>query len=256
MHWSEMTKKALTIMYNAHKNDMDKAGMPYVFHPYQVAQDMDDEATTCAALLHDLIEDHPESWSFEKLRREGFSENIVNALKLLTHEDGEDYLTYVEKLSSNDIARKVKIADLRHNLDASRLGGTKPRKYDLYMEAYKYLMRKHAKSVSSGSAAQERKSKDGSLVSECGDDPLGLSEDDDFFVTEEEVALENGCYIDDDGHWMPIDDDMDDLFCGTEDCDPDEDSEDYPSESDVARENGCYIDEEGDWAPLDDNIGF
>lgn len=139
MYWSETTKKALRIMYVAHQYDVDKAGIPYVFHPFQVAQDMTDEDSVCAALLHDLIEDHPDCWNYDDLRKEGFSEEVISALKLLTHSDNEDYMSYIRRIASNEIARKVKLADLRQNMDTSRLNGKRPKKYDLYVEAYKYL---------------------------------------------------------------------------------------------------------------------
>ena len=103
---------------------MDKSGVPYVFHPFHVAECMKDEDSTVVALLHDVVEDT--DYTFEQLEAEGFGETIMEALRLLTHENGvfteEDYLQYVLKLKQNPIARAVKIADLEHNSDLSRFG--------------------------------------------------------------------------------------------------------------------------------------
>lgn len=70
---------------------------------------------------------------------EGFNMQIINALKLLTHDDSVSYLDYVKEISKNPIARKVKMADLKHNMDLTRSNGKLPRKIDLYLEAYAFL---------------------------------------------------------------------------------------------------------------------
>ena len=80
---------------------------------------MTDEASACVALLHDVIEDT--DYTTDDIRRMGFSENVLNALSLLTHDDGVPYMDYVLKLKANPIARAVKLADLKHNSDFSRL---------------------------------------------------------------------------------------------------------------------------------------
>lgn len=100
---------------------------------------MDDEETCCVALLHDLIEDHGDVYDFERLAAEGFPKPIIDALRLMTHKDGVPYMEYVKAISQNDIAKKVKIADLKHNLDTRRTDGNKPPKYSTYIEALKYL---------------------------------------------------------------------------------------------------------------------
>ena len=124
MIYTEKTRKALHICFCAHKDQMDKSGVPYVFHPFHVAERMKDEDSTVAALLHDVVEDT--DYTFEQLEAEGFGENVMEALRLLTHQSGvfteEDYLQYVLKLKQNPIARAVKIADLEHNSDLSRFG--------------------------------------------------------------------------------------------------------------------------------------
>ena len=124
MIYTEKTKKAMNICFQAHKNQMDKSGVPYVFHPFHVAECMKDEDSTVTALLHDVVEDT--NRTFEQLQAEGFGENVIEALRLLTHKDGifseEDYLQYIAVLKENPIARAVKIADLEHNSDLTRFG--------------------------------------------------------------------------------------------------------------------------------------
>lgn len=121
MIYTDMTKKAMRICFDAHKDQVDKAGLPYVFHPFHVAEQMEDEETTAAALLHDVVEDS--AWTIEDLRREGFSEPVLRALELLTHDDSKPYYEYVIDIRRDPIARAVKLADLEHNSDPARLDG-------------------------------------------------------------------------------------------------------------------------------------
>ena len=120
MIYTDETKKALKLCFEAHKNQVDKSGMPYVFHPFHVAEQMTDEATTIVALLHDVVEDT--DYTLEDLAAEGFGKEILEAVALMTHEDDVPYLDYVAKLKDNPIARAVKLADLAHNSDLSRIG--------------------------------------------------------------------------------------------------------------------------------------
>ena len=119
MIYTPMTKAAMRICYDAHAGQVDKTGLPYVFHPYHLAEQMETEETVCAALLHDVMEDTP--ITADDLRAEGISEPVMEALALLTHDPHVLYLEYVQNLSGNPIARAVKIADLRHNSDLTRL---------------------------------------------------------------------------------------------------------------------------------------
>lgn len=139
MIYTELVKKAANILFDAHKEDYDKSGYPYVFHPFFLATQMDDEASTIVALLHDVIEDHGDKYSFKYLLDEGFPKEVIDSLKLLTHDPDVSYMDYVRKIKANNIARKVKIADLKHNLDTTRSNGIKPKKYELYIEALNYL---------------------------------------------------------------------------------------------------------------------
>lgn len=118
MIYTELTKKALLISFNAHKDQLDKSGMPYVYHPYEVAEHMNTEAETCVALLHDVVEDT--DTTLDDLA-EVFPSEVIDALRLMTHDTSVPYLDYVKKIKDNPIARKVKLADLRHNSDLSRL---------------------------------------------------------------------------------------------------------------------------------------
>ena len=140
MLYSPLIRKACMLLFEAHRDDLDKGGYPYVFHPFYLATQMDDEASICVALLHDVPEDHGDRYSLEALAAEGFPDEVIDALRLLTHRDGVPYMDYVKALAVNPIARRVKQADLRHNLDSSRTDGQKPRKYDLYLEALTYLL--------------------------------------------------------------------------------------------------------------------
>lgn len=119
MIYTDLTKKALKLCFEAHKEQTDKAGLPYVFHPFHIAEQMDDEISTVCALLHDVVEDT--DTTFDDLSAMGFPQEVTAVLKLLTHEKSVPYMEYVKKISTNPVATKVKIADLRHNSDVTRL---------------------------------------------------------------------------------------------------------------------------------------
>ena len=119
MIYTEKTKKALKLCFEAHKDQTDKSGMPYVFHPFHLAEQMETEETTVVALLHDVVEDT--DYTLEDLKNMGFGEAVTDALALLTHDDAVEYMDYVRAIKGNPIAKAVKLADLRHNSDISRL---------------------------------------------------------------------------------------------------------------------------------------
>ena len=119
MIYTDLTKKAMKLCFEAHKDQMDKSGLPYVFHPFHLAEQVDDELTTVTALLHDVVEDT--EYGLDDLRDMGFPEEVLDALNLLTHDDSVPYMEYVAKVKENPIARAVKLADLRHNSDLTRL---------------------------------------------------------------------------------------------------------------------------------------
>ncbi|MGN1014550.1 MAG: HD domain-containing protein [Butyricicoccus sp.] len=119
MIYTEQTRHAMRLAYQAHHGQVDKSGVPYIFHPIHVAEQMNDENSTTAALLHDVVEDT--EWTLEDLKREGFAPEVLEAVRLLTHDPAEPYLDYVRRLGGNPIARAVKLADLRHNSDPTRM---------------------------------------------------------------------------------------------------------------------------------------
>ena len=119
MIYTEMTKKALLLSFNAHKDQVDKGGLPYVYHPFHLAEQMDTEEAVAVALLHDVVED--KAYTIEDIIAMGFPMSVTDALTLMTHDDTIPYMDYVAKIKSNPIAKAVKLADLRHNSDTSRL---------------------------------------------------------------------------------------------------------------------------------------
>ena len=121
MIYTDMTKRAMRIAFDAHKDQVDKSGLPYIFHPFHVAEQMTDEVSVCVALLHDVVEDT--SVTFNDLAKQGISMAVIETLKLLTHDNSVQYMDYINaiKESGNQWAVDVKLADLRHNSDISRL---------------------------------------------------------------------------------------------------------------------------------------
>ena len=113
MVYTPLTIKAIKIAYKAHEGQYDQSGVPYILHPVHLAEQMTDETTTCIALLHDVLEDT--ALTLPDL-----------AVQLLTHAPSDDYLDYVRRLCENPLARKVKIADLAHNSDETRLSSVTP----------------------------------------------------------------------------------------------------------------------------------
>ena len=120
MIYTPLTIRAMQIAYDAHHGQTDKAGVPYVFHPLHLAEAMENEICCCTALLHDVVEDT--AVTLEDLAAV-FPPEVVEAVALLTHEEGTDYFDYVRRIRSNPIALKVKLADLAHNSDATRFAG-------------------------------------------------------------------------------------------------------------------------------------
>lgn len=118
-HMSPAIQRACRIACRAHAGQKDKSGADYIRHPMTVASNVGaDENCIVAALLHDVAEDT--DITIEDLSRE-FNEDVIEALRLLTHKKGVPYMEYIQNLKGNRIARTVKLADLRHNMDLSRL---------------------------------------------------------------------------------------------------------------------------------------
>ncbi len=124
----------------AHYGQVDKSGVDYIQHPLTVASLVDGEKEKICALLHDVMEDTEFS---EKSLRILFGDEIVDTLLLLTHRDSDGYDEYIKKISSSELATKVKIADLTHNSDLSRFKGEITEKdmkrHDKYQRALVFL---------------------------------------------------------------------------------------------------------------------
>ena len=136
MIYTPMVNRALRLAYRAHAGQLDRGGVPYIFHPYHLAEHMDDERSICVALLHDVVEDTPVT--LEEIQRE-FPSEIAEAVALLTHDPSTDYFAYVRRLKANPLARKVKLADLMHNTDQTRCAGAgiNPVKLQHWREKYR-----------------------------------------------------------------------------------------------------------------------
>jgi (p)ppGpp synthase/HD superfamily hydrolase len=140
MIYTNQTKKALALCFEAHKEQKDKSGLPYVFHPFHLAEQMETEETIIVALLHDLVEDT--DYTLDDLRKMGFSQEVVGAIGLMTHADAVPYMDYVAKIKENPLAKAVKLADLRHNSDLTRLNSVDQKALDRrekYLKAIKFL---------------------------------------------------------------------------------------------------------------------
>ena len=113
-------ERAIKIAVEAHAGVKDRGGKAYILHPLSVMMRVETDAEKIVAVLHDVIEDT--DWTFDNLSEEGFSEEIIDALKSVTKtSDEEDYDQFVLRAQKNEIGRKVKIADIKENLDVTRL---------------------------------------------------------------------------------------------------------------------------------------
>ena len=121
MIYTPLTNEAMRIAYKAHHGQLDYNGIPYIFHPIHLAEQMDDEFSCCVALLHDVVEDT--QVTLDELKAV-FPKEVTDAITLMTHNDDTDYFDYVRAIKGNPIARKVKLADLAHNSDQSRCIGS------------------------------------------------------------------------------------------------------------------------------------
>lgn len=115
---TKLTRLASKIAYKAHEGQADKAGVPYIFHPIHIAEQMDNEESCIVALLHDVVEDS--NITLEDLSKY-FNEDIIEALRILTKEENDDYVEYIKRVKTNKLATKVKLKDLEHNMDLTRL---------------------------------------------------------------------------------------------------------------------------------------
>lgn len=140
-----MLTTAIKIAATAFEKDYDKGGSPYIMHLLYVMHKVKHlgEVAMICAILHDLVEDKEKSgYSFEYLRLNGFSEEVILILQLLTHREESSYMDYIKALSIHPIAKAIKKADLEHNSKVSRLKGLTKKDFDRlekYCIAYQYL---------------------------------------------------------------------------------------------------------------------
>ncbi|HEU8062309.1 TPA: GTP pyrophosphokinase [Streptococcus pneumoniae] len=131
---------ALAIAKKAHAGQVDKAGVDYIQHPLYVASQVNTEQEKAVALLHDVIEDS--DITAADLFASGLSNEVVTAVQILTKKKGQSYQEYFGKVKSNNLARVVKLADLKHNSDLSRLKSVTNTDYERvkkYKNAIYYL---------------------------------------------------------------------------------------------------------------------
>jgi (p)ppGpp synthase/HD superfamily hydrolase len=111
--------KALAIAIQAHKGQVDKAGEPYILHPLRLMSQFADKDLMTVSILHDVVEDS--DFTLKNLVDAGFSPIIIDAVDCLTKRENEEYANFIERVIANPLAIKVKIADIKDNLNISRL---------------------------------------------------------------------------------------------------------------------------------------
>lgn len=148
----ELLNKMLVLATNKHAGQFDRGGKPYILHPLAVMGLLEstDEELQCIALGHDVVEDCGVTWT--ELRELGFTERIISGIACLTKIPGQSYEEYKNIIKSNPDAIIVKIADLRHNTDVTRLKGVTPKDiarmekyFHLYMELNSLLKQQQVK---------------------------------------------------------------------------------------------------------------
>ena len=138
-----MLEKAILLALKAHAGQKDKADQPYILHPLRVMLNMDTESEMIAAVLHDVLEDT--ELTADDLCKQGFSEEVLEAVQYLTKHDGEEYETFIDRIQQNSVARKVKLADIEDNMNIKRFISPKsPTEKDIerlkkYYQAWKRL---------------------------------------------------------------------------------------------------------------------
>lgn len=135
---------AIAITSEVFKDTLDKGGHPYILHCMRVMNKVQPYGTTAmiCGVLHDVVEDSPDKYSFEKLEMMGFDDVVILNLRLLTHSKSEPYHDYIKRLSVSAIAREVKMADLEDNSSITRLKGVEQKDFERmqkYLLSYTYL---------------------------------------------------------------------------------------------------------------------
>lgn len=143
MKYQELFNKALEIAFEAHKGQVDKGGEAYIMHCIRVSQGCKTPDAKIVALLHDIIEDT--DTTVEYLSQNGIPAYIIREVELLTRDNRVGYLDYIKNISDSLIASEVKLADLKDNLDYTRLQKEKldnndDQRLKKYQKAYSYLI--------------------------------------------------------------------------------------------------------------------
>ena len=136
----DLVDRAFEIAVNAHKGQKDRYGNNYIFHPIRVLMRVNSIKDKIVAILHDVVEDT--DWTVDQLAQEGFPKEIIDAIEAISRREEEEYIDYIERVQGNEIAMRVKLADLEDNINIHRLnniynGGSD--RLNRYMTAYDIL---------------------------------------------------------------------------------------------------------------------
>ena len=140
MNSADLLENAITIAVEAHRGQRDRTGATYIVHPMRVMAGVGSDIEKMVAILHDVVEDT--DWTLERLKQEGFPTDVIEALDCVTQREGEEYDDFVKRSASNQIARKVRLADLEHNMDARRLSNVTEKDVERmkkYVRAWHFL---------------------------------------------------------------------------------------------------------------------
>jgi len=140
MNSADLLETAIAIAVGAHHGQKDRNGAPYILHPLRVMARVDTDAEKTVAILHDVVEDT--GWTFEQLAKEGFPNEILEPLKCVTKREGENYEDFVKRSASNELARRVKLADLEDNMDIRRMSTISEKdneRFRKYLRAWRFL---------------------------------------------------------------------------------------------------------------------
>ncbi len=127
-----LLERAIAIAVEAHTDQVQFNGQPYILHPLHLMMQVESEAEKIVAVLHDVVEDT--QWTLTDLQSEGFPDEILLAIGLMTRQKGMSYEQYIEEIRPNPIARKVKLVDIEHNMDIRRLPAVTAKDIDRLIE--------------------------------------------------------------------------------------------------------------------------
>lgn len=128
-------QRAIEIAVAAHRGQVRKGGTPYILHPLRLMLAVESDEERIAAVLHDVVEDT--EVTLRDLAQEGFSAAVLDALSLLTHDDDQDYMDYIEEIKTNPLARAVKLADLKDNTNVFELPEIRPRDLERFAKYHR-----------------------------------------------------------------------------------------------------------------------